>query len=637
MARSSGTYTAPSNSVNPAVEGTTIDEADFNSLVDDLEAALTESIYTSGLGSTDNRLVRTDGTDTKKVQGTGITVDDSDNVSGVAGLTATTINIGNADTTLARSGAGDITVEGNALYRAGGVDVPIADGGTGQSTKTAAFDALSPLTTQGDVLFFDGTNNVRLGTGTVGQVLTAGGAGANPSWTSVAGTGDVTAASAFGTDNRLVRSDGTGKGVQASGVTVDDSANVSGVAALSATTIELGHASDTTLARSGAGDVTVEGNQLYRAGGTDVPVSDGGTGVSALTAYAVICGGTTSTGAVQCIAGVGTAGQVLTSNGAGALPTFQTPTGGGGSATPSPPQGRATLTTGTPVLSSPVSGATTVFYTPYVGRFVPLYNGTSFVMTDINGELSQATTDSTKSPTACAANSNYDLFVWSDGGTFRCTRGPAWTSDTARGAGAGTTELVRVQGVLLNANSITNGPAAQRGTYVGTIRTNGSSQIDYVVGGASAGGTAASIGLWNMYNRVSGTFNVRDSTSSWTYASTTRRSANNSNNNRISMIRGIDEDGVWAFYSVVADGLSGLYAQTTIGLDSTSTKAADATTGSIGNVSTVEGSLGCAYSGLPGLGWHYLQALEFIGGTGTAVYYGGATNNYAHLSATIRW
>jgi hypothetical protein len=42
----------------------------------------------------------------------------------------------------------------------------------------------------------------------------------------------------------------------------------------------VGHASDTTLARSGAGDLTVEGNAIYRAGGTDVPLADGGTGAS---------------------------------------------------------------------------------------------------------------------------------------------------------------------------------------------------------------------------------------------------------------------------------------------------------------------------------------------------------------------
>lgn len=45
-------------------------------------------------------------------------------------------------------------------------------------------------------------------------------------------------------------------------------------------TIELGNASDTTISRTGAGDIAVEGNAIYRAGGTDVPVADGGTGAS---------------------------------------------------------------------------------------------------------------------------------------------------------------------------------------------------------------------------------------------------------------------------------------------------------------------------------------------------------------------
>jgi hypothetical protein len=66
----------------------------------------------------------------------------------------------------------------------------------------------------------------------------------------------------------------------------------------------------------------------YAPGGADVAVADGGTGVSSLAAYAVLCGGTTSTSAVQPVASVGTAGYVLTSNGAGALPTFQAATGG---------------------------------------------------------------------------------------------------------------------------------------------------------------------------------------------------------------------------------------------------------------------------------------------------------------------
>ena len=63
--------------------------------------------------------------------------------------------------------------------------------------------------------------------------------------------------------------------------------------------------------------------------GTDIAVADGGTGRSSHTEYAVICGGTTATGAQQSIASVGTATHVLTSNGAGTLPTFQAITGGG--------------------------------------------------------------------------------------------------------------------------------------------------------------------------------------------------------------------------------------------------------------------------------------------------------------------
>ncbi len=59
-------------------------------------------------------------------------------------------------------------------------------------------------------------------------------------------------------------------------------------------------------------------------------VAGGGTGATSFTAYSVITGGTTSTGALQNVSGVGTSGQVLTSNGAGTLPTWQTSSAGGG-------------------------------------------------------------------------------------------------------------------------------------------------------------------------------------------------------------------------------------------------------------------------------------------------------------------
>lgn len=46
----SGTYTAPSNSFNPAVEGQTIDESDWNTTLQDIEDALTDSLSISGKG-----------------------------------------------------------------------------------------------------------------------------------------------------------------------------------------------------------------------------------------------------------------------------------------------------------------------------------------------------------------------------------------------------------------------------------------------------------------------------------------------------------------------------------------------------------------------------------------------------------
>jgi hypothetical protein len=154
------------------------------------------------------------------------------------------VNIGAAtDTTVTRTGAGDIAVEGNAIYRAGGTDVPVADGGSGASTAAGA------------------RTNFGVGTG--------------------------------------------------------DSPEFAAV--------NVGNASDTTITRVSAGDVAVEGNLIYRAGGTDVPVTDGGTGAGTFTDGGVMVGNGTS--ALQ-VTAVGTSGHVLTSNGAGSDPTFQAAPGG---------------------------------------------------------------------------------------------------------------------------------------------------------------------------------------------------------------------------------------------------------------------------------------------------------------------
>ena len=50
---------------------------------------------------------------------------------------------------------------------------------------TDGTDVGTTLTTQGDILYRDGSGLQRLAAGTSGQVLQTGGSGANPSWTTM--------------------------------------------------------------------------------------------------------------------------------------------------------------------------------------------------------------------------------------------------------------------------------------------------------------------------------------------------------------------------------------------------------------------------------------------------------------------
>jgi hypothetical protein len=74
--------------------------------------------------------------------------------------------------------------------------VAIANGGTGQTTASAAFNALSPITTTGDLIPGNGTNSAtRLAIGTNGYVLTSNGTTA--SWAAASsGSGTVTSITA---------------------------------------------------------------------------------------------------------------------------------------------------------------------------------------------------------------------------------------------------------------------------------------------------------------------------------------------------------------------------------------------------------------------------------------------------------
>ena len=275
------------------------------------------------------------------------------------------------------------------------------------------------------------------------------------------------------------------------------------------------------------------------------------------------------------------------------------------------PGGRLTLTTVTPVMTATVSAATTVYYTPYLNSVVAIYDGTNWNYQSFS-EVSQLTTDATKSPAAVAASSVYDVFVWNDAGTIRATRGPAWTNTTTRSAG---TALVRVNGVWLNNATITNGPAAQRGTYVGSIASNAGSTIDWIFGAIGANGTASVLNVWNYYNRVEVATGVGDSTDSWVYSTATWRAANASNTMRVTFLNGLNEDAP----SVAFNGLlSSTNSSGFLGVALDATNTFTGTSGAPAFSINVSSGLATAKL-LAGLGQHFFQAVEF-GNTGVTFY-----------------
>lgn len=291
---------------------------------------------------------------------------------------------------------------------------------------------------------------------------------------------------------------------------------------------------------------------------------------------------------------------------------------------PRPPGGRLTLTTGTPVLTANVTAATSVFYTPYKGSSYPSYDGTTWSNRPIS-ELTLALDSNAAHTGYQQSGKNFDLCLYNDNGTDRLVSLPAWTSDTARAS-----SLAFLNGILTNSGSVTAKYdtsastltiAANRCTYVGVMRAsaNGQTQMNANPAAASGGGNAQLL-LWNYYNRVV-TEAVSIENNSWTYATSTWRSADNNANNRVSVIVGQNEDSVYAHWQVPASNGSAAASipAAGIGLDATNALATNAIAGRYQIDSNNNAEVSSVFVGQIGLGFHYLQALE-RSDTGTITY-----------------
>lgn len=300
------------------------------------------------------------------------------------------------------------------------------------------------------------------------------------------------------------------------------------------------------------------------------------------------------------------------------------------------PSGRLTLTTGTPVTTSDVTGATTVYYTAMNGNTVPVYGSclsapTSFApVTITGGELSMSLSNPNH-----AANTNYDVFIFLDSSTVRIGTGPPWTSATARGTGAGTTQISLASGLWTNTVAMTarNGAstysvAAGGGTYLGTIRT-----------GSTAGTTDDSKTnrfVFNAYNQMSRALARAETTSSWTYSTSTWRQANGSTSNQVNAVIGIAGSRVSIAVACTASMNTGsALSYVGVGVNSTSANSANTTLGIAvnGNYATAT----AYYSAAPGIGYYSFAWLEYgsVSVSGTTTWVGTTAGTAQNASGIV--
>ncbi len=259
------------------------------------------------------------------------------------------------------------------------------------------------------------------------------------------------------------------------------------------------------------------------------------------------------------------------------------------------PGGRLTLTSGTPVTASDVTGATTLYYTPYVHDTIVLWDGARWrPVTFAETSLALGT---------MTANANYDVFGYLSGGALALEK-LVWTSDTARAT----------------AVTIQDGRYCKSGDktrlYLGTFRSTSTTATEDSVQRRL---------LWNTYNRTERPVAVATTSSSWSYASAAWRAADNSNGNRAEVVCGLQISLIRIVLQVVMQpGSNGGAAQVGVGEDT----AASVDAAFVGRYAAFNANAlniivigGGVLSKIVPLGYHFYQWVESAE-SGTTSFFG---------------
>jgi hypothetical protein len=329
--------------------------------------------------------------------------------------------------------------------------------------------------------------------------------------------------------------------------------------------------------------------------------------------------------------------------------------GGGGGGANAAPQGRLTLQSHTPVMTTSQTGKQAIYYDCYVGNQVPYFNGTA----DALGTIAVCEAGITLEASGTGVINSGGVFdVWwaPNGANQICIAtngsGGGWASDaggsnSARGTGYSQIDNT-TRPYLTNKNILSHcyngtsdyGPiSANQATYLGTVATDAGSpgQVSYTFGSSAAGGGTARFGVWNAYNRVIAATNVQDN-SSWAVTSTSWQpydagGTGGGLNNRVTYVVGLAEDGVSAVGRSLGTNGSGGQVAYGLGIDSTSALSGGGGYGTGGtSVNTV---LVANYSGVPGLGLHYVQELQIVQ-SGSSTLWGAVGTDTNALTVSLR-
>lgn len=295
------------------------------------------------------------------------------------------------------------------------------------------------------------------------------------------------------------------------------------------------------------------------------------------------------------------------------------------------PQGRLTLTSGAIVQVSSVTAATTIYYDNFYGSFI--FTGPGLTPHASPGEISMGLDAVTPH---IASGSLYDIFAVDNYGGLALCAGPAWSSTSSRGTGAGTTQLQRFGGILTNAATLSHcwggasgttdygsvpGIVANTAAYLGTFlaTANGQTSQQFNTSPASGGGNTV-IGVFNAYNRVSITANTFDNTSSWTYNSVTWRPSDNSTSNAVRIVDGLSHLSIQAAFTVGCKAGSS-NDDGYIGINYNSTSATPAASSIACNNTVGSSSLVTGYF-TPALGLNTITAMESGNSTSSVTFFG---------------